>query len=137
MAWLSLDPDDNDTVRFWRYVLAALGRAGLSVGDRLVSLLDPPNVSSRPGLATALMTELEGQLDEVVLVLDDYHVIESAPINESVGFLEGHLPCPSSRHRVQERPRAAAGAPARLRSAHRAAGVRASVLPPGVRGLPS
>ena len=28
VAWLSLDPGDNDPVRFWRYVAAALDRAG-------------------------------------------------------------------------------------------------------------
>jgi hypothetical protein len=28
VAWLSLDPDDNDPMRFWRYVVAALDRVG-------------------------------------------------------------------------------------------------------------
>ena len=33
VAWLSLDGGDNDPVRFWSYVLAALGRSGAVPAD--------------------------------------------------------------------------------------------------------
>jgi LuxR family transcriptional regulator, maltose regulon positive regulatory protein len=46
VAWLSLDPDDNDPVRFWRYVTAALDRACGDLGDQLLPLLTGPGVTS-------------------------------------------------------------------------------------------
>jgi LuxR family transcriptional regulator, maltose regulon positive regulatory protein len=92
LAWLSLDADDNDPVRFWRYVVAALDRAGLAVGEDVSSPLASPSETSGQGLVTALINELEASSDELVVVLDDYHVIESASIHNSVAFLQGHLP---------------------------------------------
>jgi ATP/maltotriose-dependent transcriptional regulator MalT len=94
VAWLSLDPDDNDPVRFWRYVAAALSRASPGVGQGVLSLLTPPNVGWSQGVVTALINELEALPTELALVLDDYHVIESAPIHEGLSFLVSHLPKP-------------------------------------------
>src|ERR671918_2449661 len=84
VAWLSLDPNDNDPTRFWRYVVAAFDRAGVRVGDRVLTLLDAPNVVSGRGLVTALINEIEDLSDDVALILDDYHVIESSPIHDDV-----------------------------------------------------
>jgi len=93
-GWLSLDAGDNDPARFWRHAVAALDRARPGIGDRVVPLLGPPTPSSFQGLVTALINELAGQpdADKVLLVLDDYHVIGSQPVHDSVGFLLQHLP---------------------------------------------
>ena len=79
-AWLSLDAGDNDPARFWRHVVAALDRARPGIGDRVAPLLGPPAPSSFQGLVTALINELAGE-EEVLLVLDDYHVIGSAQLS--------------------------------------------------------
>ena len=92
VAWVSLDSDDNDPVRFWRYVIAALDRACPGIGRDVLLLLDPPNVATVHGVVTALINELEAASDEVALVLDDYHAIGAAPIHDSVAFLLSHLP---------------------------------------------
>ena len=92
VAWLSLDEGDNDPARFWRYVVAALDRAGIGVGGRVLPLLTAPAVPSSQGLVTALINELQALPSEVVVVLDDYHVVESAPIHEGMAFLLRHLP---------------------------------------------
>jgi LuxR family maltose regulon positive regulatory protein len=92
VAWLSLNPDDNDPVRFWRYVVAALRRAGARVGPRALYGLGSRTLVSSRGLVTALINELDALPDEVALVLDDYHVIESGPIRDGVAFLADHLP---------------------------------------------
>ncbi len=92
VAWLSLDPEDSDPVRFWRYVAAALERAGLTIGERVRSLLLDPRGLSSEAVVTALLNEFETLPDEMALVLDDYHVIESRPVHDGMVFAVGHLP---------------------------------------------
>src|SRR5207302_746152 len=91
VAWLSLDPDDNDLPRFWRYVAAAVGRIEPEVEALLAPLLrsDQPAPGSVVG---TLVNELGRRAAELDLVLDDYHVIETPAINDSVGFLLERAP---------------------------------------------
>src|SRR5215469_4658374 len=74
VAWLSLDAGDNDPVRFWRYVVAAVGLARPGVAGRLLPLFGPPPPSSFDGPVTALINELAAQPGDVeaVLILDDH-----------------------------------------------------------------
>jgi LuxR family maltose regulon positive regulatory protein len=90
VAWLSLDAGDNDPARFWRHAVAALDRARPGIGERLAPLLGPPAPSSFQGLVTALINELAAE--EALLVLDDYHVIGSPQVHESLAFLTEHRP---------------------------------------------
>jgi LuxR family maltose regulon positive regulatory protein len=94
VAWLCLDVGDSDPARFWRYVIAALDRARPGLAGRVGPLLGPPPPRSFEGLVTALINELAAQpgADEVVLVLDDYHLIDSGPVHASVAFLLEYLP---------------------------------------------
>jgi ATP/maltotriose-dependent transcriptional regulator MalT len=92
VAWLSLDADDNDPARFWRYVATALDRVVGGLGEHMVPLLSPGSGVSSEGVVTALINQLEANPDEVALVLDDYHAIESTAIHDSLGFLLSHLP---------------------------------------------
>ena len=93
-AWLSLDAGDNDPARFWRHAVAALDRARPGIAGRVGPLLGPPTPASFEALVTALVNELAagGDRDEVLLVLDDYHVIGAGPVHESLGFLLAHRP---------------------------------------------
>jgi len=90
-AWLSLDRGDNERVVFWSYVVAALRSALPGFGDAATSLLDAPSPPMATVL-TSLVNELAAVADPVVLVLDDYHLIESVPIHEDVAFVLDHLP---------------------------------------------
>jgi LuxR family maltose regulon positive regulatory protein len=94
VAWLSLDAADNDPARFWRHVVAALDRVRPGIAERAGSLLGPPAPLSFEGLVTALVNELAAQPgeDEVLLVVDDYHLIEAQPVHASLEFLVEHLP---------------------------------------------
>ena len=94
VAWLSLDAADNDPARFWRHVVAALGRARPGAGELAGPALAPLTPSSPNGLVTALINELAADPgeDEVLLVLDDYHLIDSQPVHGSLLFLLEHLP---------------------------------------------
>ena len=92
-AWLSLDAGDNDPARFWRYAVAALDRARPGIAWQVAPLLGPPAPSSFEGLVTALINELAARQEaEALLVLDDYHVIGSQQVHESLGFLLEHRP---------------------------------------------
>ena len=73
VAWLGLDGGDSDPARFWRYAVAALDRARPGLAGR-VGPLPPPSFE---GLVTALINELAADPgpDEVLLVLDDYHLV--------------------------------------------------------------
>ncbi len=94
VAWLSLDTGDNDPVRFWRHVVAAVGPARPGAAERALPLLGAPPPSSFAGLVTALINELAAQPGdgEPVLILDDYHLIDAGPVHESLLFLLEHLP---------------------------------------------
>jgi LuxR family transcriptional regulator, maltose regulon positive regulatory protein len=93
VAWLSLDAGDNDPARFWRHAMAALDRVRLGISERIGPLLGPPPPLSFEPLVTALINELSGQPDAdeaLLLVLDDYHVIDSQLVHSSLGFLLEH-----------------------------------------------
>jgi LuxR family maltose regulon positive regulatory protein len=94
VAWLGLDAGDNDPARFWRYVIAALDRVQPGIAGRVGPLLGPPSPRSLGGLVTALINELAARPgdDGVILVLDDYHLVDSGPVHESVAFLLENLP---------------------------------------------
>ena len=90
VAWLSLDPDDNDPLTFWAYVSEAVERAAPGVGAAARSILE--GQGSVDAAVTALLNGLAAVEANVVLVLDDFHVIESPAIHEQVGYLLDHLP---------------------------------------------
>ena len=94
VAWLSLDAADNDPVRFWRHTVAALDRARPGIGERVGPLLGPPAPASFEGLVTALINDLAAQPGdgEVLLVVDDYHLIDAQQVHASLAFLLDHLP---------------------------------------------
>jgi LuxR family transcriptional regulator, maltose regulon positive regulatory protein len=90
VAWLGLDAGDSDPARFWRYAVAALDRARPGLAGRV----GPLPSHSPQGLVTALINELAAgpDPDEMLLVLDDYHLVDSGPVHESVAFLLENLP---------------------------------------------
>jgi LuxR family transcriptional regulator, maltose regulon positive regulatory protein len=92
VAWLSLDEGDNDPARFWRHADAALDEVRPGVTERVAALLQGLQPTSFEAVVTTLVNELAGVTGEVVLVLDDYHLIQAPAVHESVGFLLEHLP---------------------------------------------
>ena len=91
VAWLSLDQRDNDPARFWTYLVAALQTAADGVGASALSLLQSPPSPMEEVLAT-LLNDLHAVSNDVVLVLDDYHVIEARDVQDGMAFLLEHLP---------------------------------------------
>ena len=91
-AWLSLDPDDSDPVRFWSYVIEAVRTVNPTVGDAALELLHAPQVPPLAGALPVLVNELAELGEPLVLVLDDYHVIADAHVHAGMVFLLDHLP---------------------------------------------
>jgi LuxR family maltose regulon positive regulatory protein len=87
-----LDEGDNDPARFWRHVAAALDPVRPGVAARVNVLLEPPSLASFEGPVTALVNELAPLGEVAVLVLDDYHLIQSREVHSSVAFLLDHMP---------------------------------------------
>jgi LuxR family maltose regulon positive regulatory protein len=92
VAWLSLDAGDNDPTRFWRHVAAALDGLSPGVAERVGALLQGLQPGSGEAVVTALVNQLTGMADEVVLVLDDYHLIQAPAIHNSLTLLLDRLP---------------------------------------------
>jgi LuxR family maltose regulon positive regulatory protein len=90
-AWVSLDPADNDPVRFWTYVVAALQKANPGIAVHSLELLglgaDPRQV-----VLPALLNELAGLAGQIVLLLDDYQLVTNRDIHEELAFVIGRMP---------------------------------------------
>jgi LuxR family maltose regulon positive regulatory protein len=91
-AWLALDPGDNRPVAFWTYLIAALRTAEPGVGARALALLQSAQPPPIEAVLATLLNELGAGSKEVVLVLDDYHVIDAGEVRAGMVFLLEHLP---------------------------------------------
>ena len=101
VAWLSLDESDNDPTRFLTYLIAALQTVEADIGKGVLSALQSPQPPPAEAILTALINEIAAIPDRIVLVLDDYHLIEAQPIHDALTFLLEHLPpadAPGHRH---------------------------------------
>jgi LuxR family maltose regulon positive regulatory protein len=91
-AWVSLDAADNDPVRFWDGALAAFQTIVSSVGVAAQASLHSPGTTVDDHVLPLLINDLATAAEPVVLVLDDYHLIENAQIHRSVELLIERLP---------------------------------------------
>lgn len=91
-AWLSLDEGDNDLSRFLTYLVAALQTIGPTIGEGVARALQLPQLPPTESILTTLLNDISGLETQAVLVLDDYHRIESMAIDAAVTFLLEHLP---------------------------------------------
>jgi LuxR family maltose regulon positive regulatory protein len=91
-AWLSLDRGDNDLASFWTYVIAALRTPVPGVGENALALLQASRPQPTETVLTALLNDLSAVAGEIVLVLDDYHVIDARDVQDGMAFLLDHLP---------------------------------------------
>ena len=92
IAWLSLDEGDNDLTRFLIYSIAALQTIEASIGKGALSALESPQPPATEAILTTLINEVAAISDRIVLVLDDYHIIDAKPVDNTLTFLLEHLP---------------------------------------------
>ncbi len=94
VAWLTLDANDNDPYSWLRYLIAALQSMIPGVGDTVLTLLHLPQPPSYEALMATLLNDLAVLETESLLVLDDYHLIQSPVVHQAVAFILKHLPAP-------------------------------------------
>src|SRR5712691_5868317 len=92
VAWLSLDEGDNDPTRFLIYLVAAVRTIAPSIGEALLGVLQSPQPPPTESVLVALLNEIAATMDDFVLVIDDYHVIDAKPVDAALAFLLEHLP---------------------------------------------
>lgn len=98
-AWLSLDENDNDLARFLTYLIAALRQSegtDSTFGKDTITALQSPQPSPTEALLTPLINEMTTLPNKIVLVLDDYHLIEAQSIHDALGFFIEN--CPPTVH---------------------------------------
>ena len=91
-AWLSLDDGDSHPVSFWTYVIAALQTVAPGVGAAALSHLQGPQPPPLESILAMLLNELGALPNDIVLVLDDYHEVDTHDIQGGMAFLLEHLP---------------------------------------------
>lgn len=91
-AWLSLDPGENDPNQLWAHVAAALEQAGCRL-DPVRPVQQSGNDGVAPGsMLSSIVDALAASTEEVLLVLDDFHVITGPACHAQVEFIVEHLP---------------------------------------------
>jgi LuxR family maltose regulon positive regulatory protein len=91
-AWVSLDSEDNDHLLFTRYLIAALQSINPNIGQVSLVLLKSTPSSSSTSILSALINDLAQIGGDFMLVLDDYHSIESQNVHDFLTYLLDHLP---------------------------------------------
>jgi LuxR family maltose regulon positive regulatory protein len=92
VTWLSLDEGDSDPTRFLTYLVAALQKLAPKIGEGVMEVLQslqPPPIEA---VLTSLLNEITSISDNLLLVLDDYHLIENNSVDKILNFLLEHLP---------------------------------------------
>ena len=92
VAWLSLEELDDDPIRFWDLVIAALRQCRPTLGVTALVLLHSPQSLPLSTVLTALLHDVERNTQDLILILDDYHVISDQAICDSMSFLLNHVP---------------------------------------------
>ncbi len=91
-AWFSIDEGDNDPASFIAYLIAALQTLNKIWGQPALQLLQSPQIPSSISTIVTLINSLAALPKNTVLVLDDYHHIQSPSIHEMLGLFLDHLP---------------------------------------------
>jgi len=91
-AWLSLDPIDNDPLRFWSHLIGALQVSLSDFGQseqRMLTFSEAPPLES---ILTRMINQIGSRSEKIILILDDYHLITEQSIHEGITYILEHMP---------------------------------------------
>ena len=92
VAWLTLNREDNELIRFFRYLTSAFREVVPHLGEETLDLLQSTESLQLETGLTLFINEISAQPNGIILVLDEFHVLENVSIMESLDFLLKHLP---------------------------------------------
>jgi LuxR family maltose regulon positive regulatory protein len=92
VGWLSLDEGDNDPMRFLSYLISALQTIRIGIGETLLVALQSHQPSTNETILTALLNEISNIPKNFLLILDDYHSVDSQMVDQSLDFIIEHQP---------------------------------------------
>lgn len=92
-AWLTLDRYDDDLSSFCASLIAALQTIDPALGREVLPLQSPMTPSWHDSPLAPLLSQLEEtSSSSIVLIIDDYHVVNAPAVHTAVAFLIDHLP---------------------------------------------
>ena len=91
-AWLSLDEGDSDPTRFLTYLVAALRTIAANIGEGVLDILQSSQLPPLEAILVVLLNEISTLPGQFVLVLDDYHVIDTKAVDQILTSLIEHQP---------------------------------------------
>lgn len=92
VAWLSLDRQDADPFRFLAYLISALQTVDECIGQSILEALHSAQPLDVASCLPQLIHDIEQTQKSCILILDDYHVVDCAPINELIERFLWNLP---------------------------------------------
>jgi LuxR family transcriptional regulator, maltose regulon positive regulatory protein len=94
VAWISLDEGDNDPTRILDTLISALQTIPIQIGDGILAMLRASQTQPLPTepILTALLNEISKTPMNFMVVLDDYHVLDSKSVDAAFSFMLDHLP---------------------------------------------
>ncbi|MFC9707653.1 LuxR C-terminal-related transcriptional regulator [Paenibacillus sp. NPDC056933] len=92
IVWISLEEADNDPARFLMYLFAAMNHIVPSLDEGITMSIQSQQLLPTDTMITYLLNEVSVISNSIVLVLDDYHFIQSEQINDILGYMLDHMP---------------------------------------------
>jgi LuxR family maltose regulon positive regulatory protein len=92
VAWLTLDPADDEPQRFFTYFFAALQQAAPGVGEEIAALLAAGQLPPGDIISATLINDLLAAEHSFLLILDDLHVVQDRFILQALQTLVSNLP---------------------------------------------
>lgn len=91
-CWITLDESDNDFGHFLAYLITSLGSIGIDVDEQIMTLIRSPGQNQVEDILIPLINQIAVTQSDFILVLDDYHLIQSQDIHEALEFTLEHAP---------------------------------------------
>jgi LuxR family maltose regulon positive regulatory protein len=92
VAWLSLDAADNDPARFLAYLAAALRTIDNHLGEEMMAAVEGNQPVQMTELLAGLLNEIDQTASPLILILDDYHLIDQEAVHAYVRFMIENMP---------------------------------------------
>jgi len=86
-AWVSLDVTENDPMRFWSYLLAAVRKVAPDVGVEAQRRLRAAGSEIVRDVLPRLVNDLAQRQGDLVVVLDDLQMVTSQEVHDSLALL--------------------------------------------------